>query len=124
MSVTDLLALKADTKPYAVCEMKTEKAEWICLCGNINPQNADKCSRCGCVRRLEKLFNKTTCDVCREMKNAKEIYTYIEHLALEGYSEEVNNLVKELKALADTERMYGNCKVNAMRILEQYVESV
>lgn len=125
MTNSDLKRIREIRGDDAVIGFLVNEDKWLCYCGANNNRDVDKCDRCG--REINEFQQRvlesngsdsiplsTILESVNLKQNAKEIYEYINGLG----NPKFENVVCELKKIADVERMYGNMKSSALKKIE------
>lgn len=101
---------------YAICDTHNDENGWKCICGNHNTLDSNICSFCKYINISLMSAEDDLIVSCEKMNTAGEIYDYaVQKLSYAGAAYE--RLLEKLKSAKDLERLYGNNKNSAIKII-------
>ena len=129
----ELLDLKGKFGNDAVTELSVSDDTWTCFCGNVNPSNVNVCPLChrgskdvtstdmGQFLDLSTLL-QTLYVQCEPLKSTREIYEHAKQFNDEHHGCIPQDILNSLSRKADTERMFGNSKSEAIKYLQSEIQ--
>lgn len=120
MDVKQLVKLRQKNGNDVVADFEELQSAWLCVCGESNAFEKDKCSCCG---RQRGVYGIPGCsEVMKKLKESdcvKDVYDfYMEDAGMP------NGIISILKKYSEFERLYGNMKKECMQELQQsFIES-
>ena len=129
----ELLDLKGKFGNDAVTELSVSDDTWTCFCGNVNPSNVNVCPLChrgskdvtstdmGQFLDLSTLL-QTLYVQCEPLKSTREIYEHAKQFNDEHHGCIPQDILNSLSRKADTERMFGNSKGEAIKYLQSEIQ--
>lgn len=116
LPVQQLEELRKLSYEYAICDAHNDENGWKCICGHHNTANSNICSFCEYMNRSVMSIEDDLIASCEKMNTASEIYDYAEQkLVSAGTAYE--KLLEKLKSAKDLERLYGNNRNGAIKII-------
>ena len=129
----ELLDLKGKFGNDAVTELSVSDDTWTCFCGNVNPSSVNVCPLChrgskdvtstdmGQFLDLSTLL-QTLYVQCEPLKSTREIYEHAKQFNDEHHGCIPQDILNTLSRKADTERMFGNSKSEAIKYLQSEIQ--
>ncbi len=128
MPMEQLLEFRKSYGEDVVSDFQDDFSQWICLCGNKNAAETDKCFLCERNRKkytraksrkvvsLGSLLPELT-----ELHNCQEISSYLKNIELKHEFQFPETVMNDVKKMTEIERMYGNMKSSLICTLKKYV---
>lgn len=115
MDVKELVKLRRKNGNGVVSDFEELQSEWLCLCGETNTLEKNKCSHCG---RQRGVYGIQGCNEViaklEEFDCVKDVYNfYAEDTDLPKATADI------LKKYSEFERLYGNMKTECMQELRE-----
>ena len=125
LSDTELSALKYLAGINAVSQCVDTASGWMCVCGTENNQDITECKLCGKSRQnmdsgvgdLNILIDKLA-----SLNSTREMKAYLVEYNANCNNERLSHLIAEVDKLAQLERMYGNMKQEALKMIKKELD--
>lgn len=126
VSVNKIKELRSMYGNDIISDFQENGTNWICMCGIENSENI--CQWCGRVKgEYSKVKNYDTVNLenflpqIEQLHNCKEIVEYLLDIESSKDYHFSSEMIEELKQKSSIERLYGNMKDGAIKIIKKYI---